>query len=232
MKMTPLLWFATVLAATYPWCLPWLASVGFASTIPEGGFASLSAYIDTPSATGALAGVSMVPLMLVVQHSAWACRRVESAAVYMALRVSQLAFAVGYASFLAMPVSVNKFRHFASVVSFVAAFGVHAVVTLAFAAPSRGGLALLVAGVSCTAVLSVLFVLGGPAAGFWFWWFECLAFACMVFFTPVEITAYQTPHTTVFPQLKPQGGRSTDAARRFVRLDGSASSTWQSRTSW
>ena len=70
--MTPLLWLGTLLAVVYPWILPWMAAHGYASQYVPTKSHSVSRYIDGAAATGMMAVVSVVPLLLTIQYNAFA----------------------------------------------------------------------------------------------------------------------------------------------------------------
>lgn len=171
--MNKLKWFMTFLSVAFVWSLPLLASIGFA----EINSTSISQYISNAHATGAMAVTSYIPLVIIQNYQKFFVNYVTES---WFLKFSQVAFFIFYGSFLICTVTLNKYLHTIVVALFCISFIIHSIVLLAKVVNSR--LSQIVLGIGILSFASLLF-----AEGNWFWFFECIGYTSMVFFTPIEI---------------------------------------------
>ena len=169
-------------ASAYVWMLPLMT--GFT----KAGSHSISGFIATPGATGAMAVAFAGPFMAMLA--------LEDATVVSPLRKASFwTFVLGFAGFLIFCVDDFETLHYTSVGIFVFAFTVHALYR-ARETKSSLGWALIVIGVTAFLIMVVIHLL---ADTIWFWAAECAGFTALLFFTPVELKAaaedtYSRPH--------------------------------------
>jgi hypothetical protein len=167
-----LIWFAALVAVTYTWSLPWLATIGFS----EKGATSISGFISNAHATGGMAVVSAIPLYTIVQYQS----SIGSEVPYVTwLWITQRLFLLCYGAFLVCTVTWVPLIHSLVVGTFCVAFILHSFLVLKCVEPCLLGKIVLMFG--CLAFISLLFV-----NGLWFWAMECVGFGAMVTFTPIE----------------------------------------------
>ena len=166
-----ILGFGTLLAVVYPWSLPFLATLGFAEPSAD----SVSGYIANAHATGMMAAISGIPLYFIVRFQ----ESIHDPTLF--LIATQRVFLFGYAAFLVCTVTWAPTLHFVVVAAFCVAYVLHSAAVLQCYS-SHAGRACLTVGAA--AEVCLLFVEGHA-----FWAVECVGFAALVLFTPLEAWA-------------------------------------------
>lgn len=183
---------ACVCGVLYVWALPLLARLGFA----QRGAVTVSGFIANPPATGAMAAFSFSALVLMWEYQDFiikACCGDGVGWVYDVLSRTLAVFQTAYGAFLVCTVGfVPSWLHTLAVTVFCAAFVVHAGVIVAFVVPSRGGRALLAAGV-CSCLALVVFTITRTYT-LWFWAAECVGLSAIFLFTPFEWRVIEREH--------------------------------------
>ena len=172
-KMNFMRWFCVVICFLYNFCLPLLAKINFA----EPGSESVSAFISNAHATGAMAALSYVPFSIIQEYQNYYINKISNKRV---LVYSQWSFFFFYGMFLTCTVNYLPVLHTFAVSTFGISFIVHSILVLKYVLYSKISRIFLTCGIF--SFVSLLFVKGMN-----FWLFECIGFACMVLFTPLEI---------------------------------------------
>jgi len=182
-------WVVTLLGIAYPWSLYGLSLVGFAAPDKH----SISGFISTPGATGAMAVATAGPIWIILNFE----RRIREyrrlalgvTPVFGMRELSLATFLVGYAGFLISNVDKYSNLHYIFVALFIAGFIAHACVR--FNDNRSDGLSdvaakvTLVFGTLSFIALFVLVLVDIDTLAFWA--IECVGFTMMLLFTPLEL---------------------------------------------
>jgi hypothetical protein len=166
----------TALAVAYVWSLPLLADIGFAKPAH-----SISGFIETPGATGALAVVTAAPLYNILQF--------EHTAHGTARKLTAAGFFVGFAGFLVFNVSAQPAAHYTFVALFALSFCAHAALRLRDIATVPGAVALVV-GIAAFTAMAIM--IAAQTSTIAFWATECVGFTALLLFTPLEQSKQKT----------------------------------------
>jgi hypothetical protein len=164
------MWSSAVAAIAYVWSMPLLGG------LVVKGSTSISAFISTPGATGAMAVAFTGPLLTMLELE-------KTAPTSFGRSASFAAFLAGFGAFLIFSVVDNEIPHYIAVSVFATGFVVHASYR-AFETRSAAGKAILGVGVLAFVALPILVFLD---TGIYFWAVECIGFTAMVLFSPTEL---------------------------------------------
>jgi hypothetical protein len=176
-------WAVTLLGVAYVWTLPALASAGFARS----GAHSISGFIETPGATGAMAVATAGPIALMVMleatmRDADCCSELK----LFARQSSFVMFLLGYGGFLSFNVNSYEMLHYGSVMLFALGFCIHAVQRHKDLGSSLAQAALVVGVIAFVAMIIMAY---NDVTSMWFWATECIGFTMLLVFTPIEMHA-------------------------------------------
>ncbi len=161
----------------YIWSLPILSNLGFASKNGN----SISEFISTPQATGAMASISFMPLCLMWEYQdIYISHFKKNWPVNNILYKTLTLFQIFYSAFLICCVSyVPSWLHTSVVIVFCLSFLVHAFLICFYIEINLLTKFILFIGTS-------FFILLPFADGMYFWAFECIGFTSMLLFTPID----------------------------------------------
>lgn len=160
-------------AIIYIWCLPLLSKIGFA----EKDSTSISQFISNAQATGGLAAVSFIPLILINEYQDTYIN--ESNTI---LNKTLLLFEIMYGLFLSCPINyVSVLVHQICVASFGLSFIIHSYFVLYYIQFNKMTKCLLCLGSTCFILLLCL-----NSSNIIYWFVECITFSCMLLFTPLD----------------------------------------------
>jgi hypothetical protein len=165
-----MLYIWTLLAVLYIWLLPLLA--GFAVEDAH----SISGFIETPGATGAMAVAVAAPFVNMLRFE-------QTLPTGRSRTLSMALFFAGFGGFLVFNVSDYAFAHYTSVLIFATSFCAHAVLRLRDV-KSSAARALLIVGF--TAFVTMAVMVAASVTSLAFWATECVGFSALLLFTPVE----------------------------------------------
>ena len=173
---TILMWVGAGVPVVFIWCLPLLGRCGFASDHGH----TVSEFISTPQATGALASTLFVPLWTIFEQDLPESR---------AWKLSQNAVAFFLCLTLTLSIEFNSTAHTISFALLGTSLFFYAFrVWVWLRCPTAAGVALVLAAASAS-VLIGLHAVYGMQAGLILWAFECIAFSSILFFSPLCSTA-------------------------------------------
>lgn len=160
-------------AIIYIWSLPLLSQIGFA----EKGATSISQFICNPQATGGLAAVSFIPLILMNEYQDMYINENN-----IFLNRTLLFFEIMFGVFLCCPVNyAPELLHQLCVACFGISFILHSYYILYYIQFSKIAKLLLY-----IADLSFIFLLCLDSSNIIYWFVECISFSCMLLFTPLD----------------------------------------------
>ena len=166
--------FFSLFGILYVWFLPLLADIGFA----EKGSTSISAFIANPPATGAMAFISFLPLVLMWEYQDYIISRDK--VHYKICKYSLSLFQFFYGVFLTCTYGyAPDWLHSTSVGLFGCFMIIHYSLILMFIEFWRITQIVLATGI--ISFFGLIFV-----EGMWFWAFECISFSAMLSFTALE----------------------------------------------
>lgn len=166
--------FVSLFGILYVWLLPLLADIGFAVK----GATSISGFIANPPATGAMAFISFLPLVLMWEYQDYIISRDK--VHYKICKYSLSLFQFFYGVFLTCTLGyAPDWLHTTSVSLFGCFMIIHYLLILMFIEFLRITQILLAIGI--ISFFGLIFV-----DGMWFWAFECISFSCMLSFTVLE----------------------------------------------
>lgn len=157
----------------YIWCLPFLSKIGFAVKDST----SISEFISNPQATGGLAAVSFIPLILINEYHDMYINESNSI-----LNKTLLFFEIMYGLFLTCPISyAPELLHQICVTCFGLSFIIHSYFVLYHIQFNKITKCLLCLGSSCFILLLCI-----NSSNIIYWFIECISFSCMLLFTPID----------------------------------------------
>lgn len=172
----------------YVWALPFLADIGFANknASPQKIY-SISDYISTPPATGAMACISYLPLVLMREYQDYIVDQYYGTIFYEKKKwinfwidLTLELFQFFYGMFLICTLHyVPNWLHYMVVTLFGIFMIIHYSMILRYIEPLILTQCLLIMG--SIAYFCLIFVHGK-----WFWICECVGFTSMLLFSPIE----------------------------------------------
>ena len=168
---------ATLCCICYVWSLPLLAKVGFA----QKGQNSLSGFIANPQATGALAMVSFVPIVMMWEYQDIIINlRKKEKNIKNKLNYSISMFQLSYGLFLTCTDGfAPSWLHMTTVICFGTSCIIHSILILRYIEFTKISKMLLQLGIFTFLILPFV-------PGLYFWAIECVGFSIMMIFTPLE----------------------------------------------
>ena len=169
--------FLSFAGILYIWCLPLLADIGFA----EKNSNSISEFIANPPATGAMAAISFMPLVLMWDYQDIIINHYKkNDNIKKILDYSINFFQFFYGMFLTCTYSfVPSWLHTTTVVLFGLSFIIHSILVLRYIQPF-----FLAGFVLCIGILAFFLLLF--VQDMWFWACECIGLTAMILFTPID----------------------------------------------
>ena len=157
----------------YVWILPYLSKIGFA----EKNATTISGFIANPQATGAMASVSFLPILLINEYQDLYIKENKDM-----LNKTLLFFEISYGIFLSFPVTyVSVEIHALSVICFGLSYLIHSYFILYHIEFNKITKIILGIGSSCFVLLLAL-----NSNHIIYWFVECICFTCMLLFTPID----------------------------------------------
>ena len=187
MLLTPAAYVATFCGVAYPWLLPALAEANFAVK----GSHSISAFIETPSATAGMAIATVGPIWLMFTLENQLREKYQGVSRWIR-QLSFYGFLIAFAGFLICNVSKYEIAHYVFVGTFVLMFGVHAFLRLHDLENKWAKLTLIIGG---AAFLVMIVLLIADVDSIAFWAVECVGFTMLLLFTPLELAFMKTFNT-------------------------------------
>ena len=177
MSISSIRFFLSFVGILYVWCLPFLADIGFAQKNSN----SISEFISNPPATGAMAAISFMPLVLMWEYQDIIINHYKkNNNVKKILDYSINFFQFFYGMFLTCTYGfVPTWIHTMTVVLFGLSFIIHSILVLYYIQPSFIAQFVLLIGI--LAFFLLLF-----ANDMWFWACECIGLTAMILFTPID----------------------------------------------
>jgi hypothetical protein len=173
--------YLSLVGIFYVWSLPLLAHFGFAVKNSH----SISQFISNPPATGAMASISFLPLVLMWEYQDFVISKlVNKEFVERKLCISLALFQLFYGLFLICTDGyVPDELHTCTVVLFSCSFIYHALCVIFYVEPSK--VASITLGIGILSFICLLI-----AKDMWFWAFECVGFSSMLLYTPIDWYLY------------------------------------------
>lgn len=157
----------------YVWILPYLSIIGFA----EKNSTSISQFIANSQATGAMAAVSILPIIIMNQYQYIYIKNDKEK-----LEKTLLFFEISYGFFLSCPINyVPKLIHQLSVICFGISFLLHSYIILLHFEYNKITKILLGLGNLCFIILVII-----KSNSLIYWFLECISFTCMLLITPID----------------------------------------------
>lgn len=176
-------WLLTLIGISYPWMLYGLSLVGFSAP----GKFSISGFIETPAATGAMAVATAGPIWIMFEFER-VCNQIRPQGKDRSISLGM--FLTGYAGFLVCNVSEFETLHYGFVLVFIIGFSMHAVLRLrdniGVLASDVAAKVVILIGVVVFIVLAAM-VLAEKNDSLAFWAVECIGFTMLMLFTPLEL---------------------------------------------
>tara|TARA_B100000886_G_scaffold102053_1_gene67796 strand:- start:4144 stop:4731 length:588 start_codon:yes stop_codon:yes gene_type:complete len=176
----------SIIGIVYVWSLPLLALCGFS----EPNSTSISQFISNPPATGAMASISFLPLVLMWEYQDFVIsKHVNKESIERKLYLSLASFQLFYGLFLICTDGyVPDELHTCTVVLFSCSFIYHAICVIIYVEPSK--FASIILGIGILSFISLLI-----AKDMWFWAFECIGFSSMLLYTPIDWILYNSDNS-------------------------------------
>lgn len=157
----------------YIWCLPFLSKIGFA----EKNSTSISEFISNPQATGALAAVSFLPIILINEYQD---NYINENSII--LNKSLLFFEIMYGLFLSCPVTyASELIHELCVICFGLSFIIHSYFILYHIQFN-----IITKFLLCLGSFGFFLLLCLDSSNLIYWFVECISFSCMLLYTPID----------------------------------------------
>ena len=173
--------YLSLVGIFYVWSLPLLAHFGFAVKNSH----SISQFISNPPATGAMASISFLPLVLMWEYQDFVIsKHVNKESIERKLYLSLASFQLFYGLFLICTDGyVPDELHTCTVILFSFSFIYHAICVIFYVQPSK--ITSTILGIGILSFICLLF-----AKDMWFWAFECIGFSSMLLYTPIDLVLY------------------------------------------
>lgn len=178
-KVTKLKILLSLGIIVYIWSLPILSKIGFASKNES----SISGYIATPPATGAMAVLSYLPLTLMSEYVENTC---EEKKRYMDFSLTMFKFFYGLfliCTFHYCPYYI----HMSIVFLFCFSYSIHAFFTILFLQPNIITSVILLIGTLCFSMIPIV------CNSKYMFFVESIGLTCIFMFTPVDLYLLDEP---------------------------------------